>query len=49
MENLYFGGGFPWALQVMVISDPSLTVSCGASVVMLVSLGASEIVIINLL
>ena len=41
MENLNLGVGFPRALHVIVISDPSVTVSSGASVVMFVSLGAS--------
>ena len=43
IKNLYLGGGFPWALQVIVIRLPSLTVSWGASVVILVSLGESAI------
>lgn len=43
MRNLYMGVGFPWALHVIVIRSPSLTVSWGASVVTLVSLGESEI------
>ena len=43
MKNLYLGRGFPWALQVIVIILPSLTVSLGASVVILVSLGESAI------
>ena len=43
MKNLYIGVGFPWALQVIVIRPPSLTVSLGASVVMLVSLGESAV------
>ena len=43
MKNLYLGEGFPWALQVIVIRLPSLTVSSGASVVILVSLGESAI------
>ena len=41
MKNLYIGGGFPRALHVILIRDPSLTMSPGASVVMFVSLGES--------